>query len=230
VPYGYKGPGVLLPGKNWYISLSCDPALQAYDVKRYTALSDHELLHLLRQDDELALSELYQRYWDKMLSVACHRLDDPEGAEEVVQDVFFGLWKRRETLDIKFALSTYLAVAVKYRIINLMDKQYRLRRKREGQMIAAEDSTPSVDEYIFEKELWERIEATIKRLPGKCQIVFRMSREEGLTNKQIAGQLNISEKTVEGHITTALKDLRSNLSVIIPAVILSVLEQDRFHF
>lgn len=198
-------------------------------VKRYTALSDGELIHLLRQDDERALSELYLRYWDKMLSVACHRLDDPEGAEEVVQDIFFGLWKRRNSLDIKFGVSTYLAVAVKYRIINLMDKQYRLLKKQQ-QAVVTEDIMPSVDEYIFEKELWDRIEATIKQLPGKCQIVFRMSREEGLNNKEIASRLNISEKTVEGHITTALKDLRSNLSVVIPAVILSLLEQDKFHF
>jgi RNA polymerase sigma-70 factor (family 1) len=198
-------------------------------VNSYKALSDNELVHLLRQDDEQALSALYLRYWDKLLSVACHRLDDPEGAEEVVQDVFFALWKRRESLDIKYSLSTYLAVAVKYRIINLMDKQYRQRNK-EKLMPAFVETETSTEEYIFEKELWERIEAAIKQLPSKCQIVFRMSREEGMSNKQIATELEIAEKTVEAHMSKAIRDIRSNLTSIAPAMILAVLEQNKFHF
>jgi len=198
-------------------------------VNSYKALSDNELIHLLRQDDEQALSALYLRYWDKLLSVACHRLDDPEGAEEVVQDVFFALWKRRESLDIKYSLSTYLAVAVKYRIINLMDKQYRLRNK-EKLLPPKVEFEPSPEEYVFEKELWEKIEASIKQLPSKCQIVFRMSREEGKTYKEIAAELDIAEKSVEAHMSKAIRDIRSNLTSIVPAIILAALEQNKFHF
>lgn len=198
-------------------------------MNNYKALSDNELIHLLRQDDEKALSALYLRYWHKLLSVACHRLDDPEGAEEVVQDIFFALWQRRGSLDIKYSLSTYLAVAVKYRIINLMDKQYRLRNK-EKLLPPAVESEASIEEYIFEKELWERIEASIKQLPSKCQIVFRMSREKGMSNKQIAAELDIAEKTVEAHMSKALRDIRGNLTSIVPAIILAALEQNKFHF
>ncbi|WP_448635390.1 RNA polymerase sigma-70 factor [Pedobacter panaciterrae] len=198
-------------------------------MNSYKALSDSELIHLLQQDDEQALSALYLRYWDKLLSVACHRLDDPEGAEEVVQDIFFALWKRRASLDIKYTLSTYLAVAVKYRIINLMDKQYRLRNK-EKLLPPIVEIEPSAEEYIFERELWERIEASIKQLPAKCQIVFRMSREKGMSNKQIASELDIAEKTVEAHMSKALRDIRGNLTSIAPGIILAVLEQNKFHF
>nr|WP_250318043.1 RNA polymerase sigma-70 factor [Pedobacter sp. B4-66] len=174
------------------------------------------------------MSALYLRYWDKLLSVACHRLDDPEGAEEVVQDIFFALWQRRASLDIKYSLSTYLAVAVKYRIINLMDKQYRLRNK-EKLLPPVVEYELSSEEYIFEKELWERIEASIKQLPSKCQIVFRMSREKGMSNKQIAAELDIAEKTVEAHMSKALRDIRGNLTLVLPTFLLTVLEQNKFH-
>ena len=198
-------------------------------MNNYKALSDSELIHLLRHDDEQALSALYLRYWDKLLSVACHRLDDPEGAEEVVQDIFFALWQRRGSLDIKYSLATYLAVAVKYRIINLMDKQYRLRNK-EKLLPPVVEYELSAEEYIFEKELWERIEASIKQLPSKCQIVFRMSREKGMSNKQIASELDIAEKTVEAHMSKALRDIRGNLTSVVPVIILAALEQNKFHF
>jgi len=178
----------------------------------YSKQSDLQLVALLKQGEEQALSELYMRYWDKLLVVAANHLDSPEEAEEVLQDIFFSLWQRRETLALKYSLATYLSVAVKYRIINLMDKQYRLRHKMESRIADAELLSPSAETGLLEKELMEQIAAAVKRLPEKCRIVFTMSREQGLSHKQIAAELNISEKTVTNHLTKAMKDLKDGLN------------------
>lgn len=186
----------------------------------YKALSDIALVDFLKQDDEKALSALYLRYWDKLFSVACHRLNAPEEAEEVVQDIFFRLWENRHTLELKYTIATYLAVAVKYRVINLMDHLYR-KRNRDAQLPDYSMLlSPSPEDYTFEKELRDQIEGVVGGLPEKCQIVFRLSREEYLTNKQIAETLDISEKTVEAHISKALRELRGSLAISAPGLLL----------
>lgn len=199
-------------------------------MNRYKALSDSDLIHLLRQDDEQALSAIYYRYWDKMLSVALHRIDDIEDAKEIVQDIFFKLWERREALQLKYTLSTYLAAAVKYRVINLLDHRGRKRVKEAQLPDFTAGLEPSPEQYLLEQELMGQLEASVNRLPEKCRIVFKMSREQSLTTKQIAAELEISERTVEAHIYKALKNIQSDLTIATPAILLVVLEQSKFPF
>lgn len=185
-----------------------------------SSLPDHDLLLLLKKGHEPALTALYLRYWDKLLVVAINRLNDASEAEECVQDVFFSLWQRREDLQLSHSLATYLAVAVKYRVINALDKQYRLRNRIERSFVNSRDDQGfSAEDRLLEKELQEQITASINKLPEKCRIVFKLSREQGLTNKQIAADLDISEKTVEAHISKAIKDIRSNLSITVPGFV-----------
>jgi RNA polymerase sigma-70 factor (family 1) len=191
-----------------------------------SSLPDNELVLLLKEGSEPALNALYLRYWDKLLSVATNRLDDPAEAEECVQDVFFRLWQRRDDLQLSHSLATYLAVAVKYRVINAMDKQYRLRNRIEQSYVdLAGHQVFSAEDYLLEKELKKQIVASINKLPEKCRIVFTLSREQGLTYKQIAAELDISEKTVEAHISKAMKDIRSNLAVTVPAFMAYIISQ-----
>jgi len=191
-----------------------------------SSLPDDELVLLLKQGSEIALSALYLRYWDKLLIVAINRLDDPAEAEECVQDVFFRLWQRREDLQLSHSLATYLAVAVKYRVINAMDKQYRLRTRMERSYAdLVETSVFSAEDYLLEKELSEQIANAVNQLPEKCRIVFKLSREQGLTHKQIAAELDISEKTVEAHISKAMKEIRGNLATTVPAFVAYIISQ-----
>lgn len=190
----------------------------------YSDLPDNELIDLLKADRQQALSALYHRYWDKLLVIAANRIDEYELAEEAVQDVFLSLWKRRHELVLTHALSTYLAVAIKYRVIRLQQNQFRYTVKVEESAEGDEAGfAPAADERVLEKEILERIEASIQRLPEKCRIVFRMSREEGKTYKQIGAELEISEKTVEQHMSKAIKHLRSDLTTWSPVILLWVL-------
>ncbi|WP_316835001.1 RNA polymerase sigma-70 factor [Pedobacter nutrimenti] len=194
----------------------------------YKALSDGELVHLLRQDDDRALSELYLRYWDKMLVVAFNRLGEPEEAEEIVQDIFFWLWQNRKKLEIRHSFATYISVAVQYRVIDKLDKLYRLHRRGENAALYSDQHSPSPEQYLLAKELRDQLEAAVINLPEKCQIIFRMSREQGQTYKQIATELGVAEKTVEAHMSKALRDIRSNLTSTLPALIFYLIEKDHF--
>lgn len=193
-------------------------------MNEYSNFSDNELIDLLKQDQQQALSTLYYRYWDKLLVVAGNHIHDYDIAEESVQDVFFSLWKRRHSLELKHSLSTYLSIAIKYRVISEQDKQYRyLKNIASSSEINNNHLSPSADEIILEKEVLQKIESSIDRLPDKCRIIFRMNREEGKTYKQIAKELDVSEKTVETHMSKAIKQLRNDLTCVSPAVILWLL-------
>lgn len=173
-------------------------------------LSDTALLSLLANDDQAALSALYNRYWQTLFSVAMHTLESVEDAEEIVHDVFINLWKLRHALVLEKDLSHYLAAAVKYHVISRMRTEKRRTQLAEihysTQPIAiAEDTT---ELWLREKEMVAQIERGVSSLPEKCQIVFRLSREMGLSNKEIAEKLEITVNTVDTHLTKALKLLR----------------------
>lgn len=187
-------------------------------------LTDAELINLLKADDERALYNLYNRYWDRLLQVAVQRLENLEESQELVQDIFIRLWDRRKEIELKYSLATYLSVAVKYQVINRMDKQHRKRQRENATLLAVAYTSASPEEILVEKELWARLEATIEQLPEKCRIVYRMSRDEGKTHKQIAEALDISESTVEKHIIKALKNIRSDLSASGPIAFLYLLD------
>lgn len=175
-------------------------------------LNDEQLLDLIQKnDDRTAFTELYNRYWDKIFILAANALQSPEEAEECVQDIFCSLWNRRKELRLKYSLYTYLAVAVKYRIINILDKAFR-QKQRAAKMVVEDSFAASAETLLLEKELFARLEKAVNLLPEKCRLVFKMSREQGKTHKQIAEELQISEKTVNNHLTKALKDLGNNLN------------------
>ncbi|SHN21329.1 RNA polymerase sigma factor [Mucilaginibacter sp. OK098] len=187
-----------------------------YPSETYT---DSKLLELISKDDRAAFTELYNRYWDKIFAVAMHRLDDEHEAEEVVQEVFLSIWQRRESIQLTHTFATYLSVAVKYKIINHLARQQRKQQHIDYLAITAPYTEDSTGQWLSEKELQQQLEQCVSMLPEKCRIVFLLSREEGKTNAQIASELNISEKTVEAHMTKALRTLRKTLNVSIPVLL-----------
>ncbi|QNL50464.1 RNA polymerase sigma-70 factor [Olivibacter sp. SDN3] len=177
----------------------------------YNERSDSELVDLLKKDDSEAFTAIYDRYWQKMLLVAKHKVDCLEDAEEIVQDIFVGLWQRRANLEIKTALNHYLAVAVKYAVIKWLDKQHSKQRylKQLGKQAYVDHST---QQQLSFNELKEQLAVWVNELPEKCRLVYRLSREEGLPQKKIATVLSLSEKTVEAHLGKATKFLKSKLA------------------
>jgi len=177
--------------------------------------SDHSLLHLLRAGDCKAFRLLYDRYWDKLYSIALWRLGDSYEAEEVVQDIYTRLWRNREKLAVETEFSHYLTRAVKFEVINRLAK----RAKIADDVLQVERAMYVVNEYdihdrIYFRSLLDNIDQTIETLPEKCRVVFTLSRKEHLSQKCIAEHLEISEKAVQKHISFALKTLREKYANI----------------
>ncbi|MGV3764081.1 RNA polymerase sigma factor [Parapedobacter sp.] len=181
----------------------------------YQYHTDKELVAKLRQGDEAALSEIYERYWDRLFAVAANRMGDTQEAEECVQDVLYKLWRLRETLYIENDdLSAYLAVGMRNQVFNRRLKRHRERLRATGyEMPQTENLSP--EHLLIVQELQHRIDSAIKDLPSQCRIVFDLRTDEGKTIKQIADELGISENTVKYHLKKAHRNIRGNLDVTV---------------
>jgi RNA polymerase sigma-70 factor (family 1) len=173
----------------------------------YRLLSDEGLLKLLKTSDEAALKEIYLRYWKDMYFVALKKVRIKNIAEELVQNLFVSLWANRETAGIR-QLRNYLSKAIKYQVINfLKSKILRERYTLESSLCVSREEN-NCESTLLTHELSQAINNAIRKLPEKSQQIFRLSRMENHSIKEIARHLNISEKTVEYHITRSLKIMR----------------------
>jgi len=145
------------------------------------------------------------------MGIAYNHTKNRFSAEEIVQEVFFSLWKRKDDLAIN-SLNAYLATAVKFSIF----KQIR-QTKLHSELVELNYDKGAYDileDQINAKFLQEYIDGIVEKLPEKCRQVYIYSRQAGLKNAEIAHQMGIGEKAVEAHITKALKILRLNLKEI----------------
>ncbi|HVW63020.1 MAG TPA: sigma factor, partial [Puia sp.] len=121
----------------------------------YQAYSDEELLALIHVSDMAAFSVLYDRYWDRIFYIAAGKLNDHVLAEDVVQDIFTDLWRRRADLHIEGSTAAYLAVAVKYRIINIQARQQRVERYKKDMATPEATTGQDIEDLLSFKELYQ---------------------------------------------------------------------------
>lgn len=171
-------------------------------MRDLTTYEDPALLQALRAGDETAFTQIYKRYWRKLYIIAYQRLGSRHSAEDVVHEVFTSLWKNRSAAEIR-SLYAYLAAATRYAVFNEV--------ARSGRRSPAEIPDIAEDQTIDLNFLQRMIAEEIHQLPDRCRLVFRYSRETGLSNREIATRMGISEKAVEKHITKAISHLRLQL-------------------
>lgn len=168
--------------------------------------NERELLTRLAADDKEAFAEIYRQYWEPLLAMAYNRLQDLATAEDIVHDVFASIWHNRHHQQIQ-SLKNYLATAVKYMILKQARKAMLLRQYRQSEY------TPPTQEFIPDtvldnKRILELLHREIESLPEKCRLIFRYSREQGMSIREIAGEMQITPKTVENQLNKALRKLR----------------------
>src|SRR5690554_290040 len=170
---------------------------------RNITVSDDELLEQLCNDSEVALSMIFKKYWQPLFISAFNLLKDKGACEDIIQDIFIKVWDRRNEIEIKTSLKAYLFASMRYEVF----RQIKLGNARvdifECLDQVFKDSSPYED--LVHKELLAKVDLVVESLPDKCREVYRLSREEQLSHKEISEKLNISPKTVETHITKALK-------------------------
>ena len=172
--------------------------------------TDTELLQLLAQNNEGAIDLIFKRYYS-YLCKSCYRIiPHSEKSEDLVQDVFFELWKKRDSLRISTSLKAYLKRATLNKALNYI-RDERIKSVGEEPLLFEASKQMSAQQGLEKKELQEMIDQAISQLPERCRLAFVLSRHEEMTYQQIADKMGISIKTVENQITKALKLLRKSL-------------------
>lgn len=171
-------------------------------------LEDAALVQLAKTD-ERAFSEIYRRYYTILLNVAIKRLETRPLAEDLVQDIFISLYQKIHYLEISCSIKAYLNKAIRFKIMN----EYRSKsvRMRYCKNVFSVSFCKNDFSNIEVKELSKKLNSVYDRLPKKCKQVFLLSRQEGLSQKDISIQLDISLSTVEKHIGKALKIFKEEL-------------------
>jgi RNA polymerase sigma-70 factor (family 1) len=178
----------------------------------YDLHTDQVLLQQLSQNDQAAFTAIYERYWKLLFREAMNVLRSQKEAEDCVQELFVSLWNRRQTLSVT-TLRTYLQTAIRYQCIDRIEKNMIRGGYLEDftTYMEANQTMPSIEEELYARELAASIDKVMDKMPGKMREVFRLSRQEHLTHREIANRLQISEETVKKQIYLALKILKSNL-------------------
>jgi RNA polymerase sigma-70 factor (family 1) len=179
-------------------------------LKNYTQHTDEALIAYLKEGDVRAFEEIYNRHWDKLYSVAYHQLGSKEEAEQLVQEVFEKLWKRRTELTINH-LGVYLVVSIKNLAVNFIKAQITFRKYQEYLIFQEIQQNYQGQDIVNYNDLAQAVENVMKQLPEKTAEIFRLSRFENQSNKDIAAQLHLTEKAVEYHITKSLKFFKTHL-------------------
>jgi RNA polymerase sigma-70 factor (family 1) len=176
----------------------------------YASYPEVALLDALRADDEGAFAEVYKRYSFRLFTVAYQKLKSREVAEELVQDLFENLWARRASAQIE-QLDHYLFSAIKYRIINYIKTQKLHAGHQLYLRLSGTENHAETEETLALNDLTAALLAGVQGLPEKSREVFQLSRLEHYSVSEISVRVNLSEKTVEYHLTKSLKLLRRYL-------------------
>lgn len=152
--------------------------------------------------------QVYCSFFKRMLLICYSKVADEDLAKDIIQDIFKSLWDRRKTLVINGDIEHYLMRALKFKMIDYFRQVSRREALKNIAIQPIAESHNHTEEHIAYTELKNQVHKATDKLPDQCRKVFRMSREQGLSNKEIARSLVISERAVAYHISYALQFLR----------------------
>ena len=175
-------------------------------------ISDSEIVGRIRQGDVKEFESLFRSSYASLVRYSKTLIKDPDMAEEIVQDLFFRLWKNREKLKIESSLNGYLFRSVHNKCLHYIEHNLVVERHAQEMSTRQPERLETPSDILNYKELQARIAMIIDKLPERCGKIFCMSRFEGLKYAEIAERLSISIKTVESNMGRALKEFRKGLN------------------
>ncbi|WP_316753340.1 RNA polymerase sigma-70 factor [Pedobacter gandavensis] len=182
-------------------------------MNQTSALSDEQLLHAFQSGNKQAYELIYERYWMILFRHAQKILQDEEEAKDVIQEVFTTFWLKAESLLPTQPIAAFLYATTRNKVLDHLKRTKVKTKYIEALRLIMEQHSPAPDERIIEKELARQIENEIQLLSPRMREIFRLSREQHQSYKEIAKELNISDNTVKKQISTALHILRNKFQV-----------------
>lgn len=170
--------------------------------------SETKLILGLRNSEEPVFAMVYDAYKNKLYSFAWRFLKNKELSQEIVQETLISLWTNRQQLDINFPLGPYLYTIARRLTLNALRNAATAVAAREKLWLDLSEAHNETEEAVLLADLQEFTDLSVAKLPKQQQLVFKMSRYEGLSHEEIATKLKISRHTVNNHLVEALKNLR----------------------
>ncbi len=173
---------------------------------------DAEIIRRILKGDIGQFESLFRSSYVSLVRYAMTLIKDHDASEEIVQELFFRLWKDREKIKIESSLNGYLFRSVHNRCLHSIEHNKVIERHASEMLYRQSEGPESPSDILHYKELQARIARILERLPERCGQIFCMSRFEGLKYTEIAEKLSVSIKTVEANMGRALKEFRKELT------------------
>jgi len=180
-------------------------------LKNQADISEKTLLSALKNGDVKAFDKLFADYGKRLYHFAYGYLKSREDTEGLVQEVFLKIWKNRDNLNPDLSFKAYLFKIAYHFILEFFEKSNRQRAYQHRLLEEAIEFTDENDERLNYQMLLEKVESLIQKLPSRQKEILLKRKKEGIPVKEIAEQLGISSKTVENHLTEAIKNLKNGL-------------------
>ena len=180
-------------------------------MKQNETAEDKLLVNRLIKDNKAAFEQLFRKYHEQVYYFALRYMKTKEDAEEVVQEIFIRIWENRKSIDPAQSFGNYLFTICR----NFMFNQNRKKINEQAYIEYVKNYLLQInfkteDDIVF-SDLLQWLNEQIEMLPPQQKQIYRLSRNENMTHKQIADKMHISVKTVETHIRLALKTIRKSL-------------------
>lgn len=181
--------------------------------------TDKVKLLALKQGDEKVFESVFREFYAPLCVHARRYLVDGDVAEEVVQDMFFKMWERREALAINTSLAAYLFKSITNHSLNYLKYQQHAQKYQDFIGFRTDDNRAvSPHDALVHSDLEKQLFGLVKSMPERRRMIFEMSRLEGLRYNDIAEKLGISVKTVEVQMSKALEFMREHLREYLPTL------------
>ncbi|MEQ7800241.1 RNA polymerase sigma-70 factor [Pedobacter sp. ASV1-7] len=187
-------------------------------METYSKFTDAELVSLLQKGCHKAYTEIYHRYKGVLYKHALRVLNNTEEVNDIIHELFLNLWIKREKILITDKLSSYLYSSVRNRILDHIARNKFVTNYIASIQEYIQAAVPHTEQQVRLNELTRLIEREVSALPKKMKEIFEMSRNQELTHREIAEQLNISDHTVKKQINNALKILRPKITTLLAGI------------
>lgn len=186
-------------------------------------VNTEHLAKLKDTDEEKFIEFLFKSFYSPLCKAVYKIVRDADAAEDIVQEVFYKVWRNRETLDLSKSVKSYLYRSAVNTALNYLEKHKRTIDLEENEVIKSGLSANATEDILDGTELEQKINYAIDGLPPRCKAVFVMSRFEEMSYQEIADALNVTVKAVEKQMSKALQILREALKMYVNYMIIMIL-------